>query len=130
MQVALTDIKVKRRVREELYDIEELMDSMRRYGLLNPITLNSSMVLIAGQRRFEAAKRLGWTSINAVIVEHTDKITELELELEENTQRSNFTEQELLSGYARLEKLRNPGFFVKLWRAIVSFFRALFGRKD
>ena len=126
MQIAIDDIKVKRRVRQKPDDIEALMDSMRRYGLLNPITVNSKYVLIAGQRRYEAAKRLGWHSIQAVVLDSTDKISELEIEIEENTQRTNFTDQELMAAYARLEKLRNPNIFIRIWRAIVGFFKRLF----
>ncbi len=126
MQIALEEIKIKRRVRHKTEDIEPLMDSMKRYGLLNPITINSKNVLIAGRRRFEAARRLGWRMINAIVIEDTDKVTELELEIEENTQRSNFTDKELMEAYARLERLRNPNIFVRIWRAIVAFFRRLF----
>jgi ParB family chromosome partitioning protein len=126
MQVALEDIKIKRRVRQKPDDIEALMDSMRRYGLLNPITVNSKYVLLAGERRYEAAKRLGWHTINTVVLDGTDRISDLEIEIEENTQRSNFTDQELMAAYARLEKMRNPNIFVRIWRAIVDFFRSLF----
>ncbi len=126
MQIALEDIKVKRRVRQKPADIEALMDSMRRYGLLNPITVNSKYVLIAGQRRFEAAKRLGWHTINTLVLDSTNKISELEIEIEENTQRSDFTDAELMAAYARLEKLRNPNIFLRIWNAICNFFRGLF----
>jgi len=126
MQIALEDIKVKRRVRQKPEEIESLMDSMRRYGLLNPITVNSRYVLIAGQRRLEAAKKLGWHTINAIVLESTDRISELEIEIEENTQRSDFTDTELMAAYARLEKLRNPNIFVRIWRAITGFFKGLF----
>ncbi len=129
MQIALEDIKVKRRVRRKPEEIESLMDSMKRYGLLNPITVNSRFVLIAGERRLEAAKRLGWHTINAVVLNDTDKISELEMEIEENTQRSNFTEKELMEAYARLESLRNPNILLRIWRAIVDFFTGLFRPK-
>lgn len=129
MQIALEDIKVKRRVRQKPEEIESLMDSMKRYGLLNPITVNSRFVLIAGERRLEAAKRLGWHTINAVVLNETDKISELEMEIEENTQRSNFTEKELMEAYARLERLRNPNLLLRIWRAIVDFFKGLFRPK-
>jgi ParB family chromosome partitioning protein len=128
VQIALDDIKVRRRVRQSTPEIEALMDSIRRYGLLNPITVNSKYVLIAGHRRLEAARRLGWRTINAIVVETTDKISELEIEIEENTQRSDFTDQELMAAYARLERMRNPNILVRIWRAIVGFFKGLFGR--
>lgn len=126
MKVNIDEIIVKKRVRKDLGNLEPLQDSLKRYGLLNPITINSKKELIAGQRRLEAAKGLGWTTINAVIVDPQDDITQLELELEENTQRMPFTDEELLSGYTRLEKLRNPSFFRMIWLKIRSFFRKLF----
>lgn len=105
------------------------MDSLKRYGLLNPITITKDYKLIAGQRRLESARQLGWTTIDAVVVDIKDPVTRLEIELEENTQRSNFTELELLEGYKQLEKLRNPGFFRRIWNAIIAFFKKLF-KKD
>ncbi len=129
MQIPLDDIRVKRRIREEPEDIEDLMNSMKRYGLMNPITINSENVLIAGRRRLEAARRLGWHMISANVIEATDRVSELEMEIEENTQRSNFTDQELMKAYTRLERLRNPNIFVRIWRAIVAFFRAIFSSK-
>jgi len=130
MQIPLDDIRVKRRIREEPEDIEDLMNSMKRYGLMNPITINSENVLIAGRRRLEAARRLGWHMISANVIEATDRVSELEMEIEENTQRSNFTDQELMKAYTRLERLRNPNIFVRIWRAIVAFFRAILSPGD
>ncbi len=126
MQIPIANIRVNRRIREEPEDIESLMNSMKRYGLLNPITINSDNVLIAGRRRLEAARRLGWHMISANIIEATDRISELEMEIEENTQRSNFTDRELMDAYTRLERLRNPNIFIRIWRALIAFFKALF----
>lgn len=122
MLVNIGEIKVKRRVRKDLGDLEPLKDSLRRYGLLNPITIDNKNRLIAGERRLEAAKLLGWTNINAVVVNNVSAITKLELELEENNQRKEFTDAELLEGYKRLERLRNPSFFRKILNAIIKFF--------
>ncbi len=126
MQIPIKNIRIKHRIREEPEDIESLMNSMKRYGLMNPITVNGDNVLIAGRRRLEAARRLGWHMISANVIETTDKISELEMEIEENTQRSNFTDRELMDAYTRLERLKNPNIFVRIWRAIVAFFRILF----
>lgn len=124
MLVNINDIKVKRRVRKDVGDLESLKTSLRTYGLLNPITLNSKYELVAGERRLEAAKQLGWSTINAQVLEISDKISQLEIELEENIQRHDFTEEELLAGYTLLEKYRNPGFFSKLFNKIAAFFTA------
>lgn len=122
MLVPIKDIKVKKRVRKDLGNLDELKDSLRIYGLLNPITLNRKNELIAGERRLEAAKQIGWTNINANIIDNISEVEQLEIEIEENNQRKEFTEAELLEGYKRLERLRNPGFFYKIY----LFFKRLF----
>lgn len=123
MLVNISEIKIKRRVRKDLGDLEPLKDSLRRYGLLNPVTIDSQYNLIAGERRLAAAKAIGWISINAVIINNVSPLTKLELELEENNQRKEFTDAELLEGYKRLEKLRNPNFFRRLLNALISLFK-------
>ena len=115
MLIAIKDIKIKKRVRKDLGDLENLKDSLRTYGLLNPITLNSRYELIAGERRLTAATQLGWTNIQANIVDNLTEVEQLEMEIEENNQRKEFTDEELLKGYMRLERLRNPGFFYRIY---------------
>lgn len=122
MLVPIRDIKIKKRVRKDLGNLEDLKDSLKIYGLLNPITLNSKYELIAGERRLQAATQLGWTTINANIVSNLSEIEQLEMELEENNQRKEFTDEELLEGYKRLERLKHPGFFYKIF----LFFKHLF----
>jgi ParB family chromosome partitioning protein len=115
MLVPIRDIKIRKRVRQDLGNLEDLKDSLKHYGLLNPITINSKYELIAGERRLQAATQLGWTNIQANIVDNLSDIEQLEMEIEENNQRKEFTDAELLEGYKRLEKLRNPGFFYKIY---------------
>ena len=115
MLVPIRDIKIRERVRQDLGNLEDLKDSLKHYGLLNPITINSKYELIAGERRLQAATQLGWTNIQANIVDNLSDIEQLEMEIEENNQRKEFTDAELLEGYKRLEKLRNPGFFYKIY---------------
>lgn len=126
MFVKIDDIKIKKRVRRDLGDLEALKESLRLYGLLNPITLNSKYELIAGERRLEAAKSLGWERINAIVLDNNvDKVRQLEIELEENNQRKEFTDEELLDGYKRLEKLKNPSIFIRILSFIANLFVAI-----
>jgi len=120
--VQIKDIKIKKRVRKDLGNLEDLKDSMRIYGLMNPITLNSRYELIAGERRLQSAIQLGWTSINANIIDNLTEVDQLEMEIEENNQRKEFTDAELLEGYKRLQRLRNPNIFYKIY----LFFKHLF----
>lgn len=137
MLVKIEDIKVKKRVRRDLGDLTALKDSMHRYDLMNPITLNSNYELVAGERRLEAAKSLGWERINANILDsNVDNIRQLEMELEENNQRKEFTDEELMEGYKRLEKLKNPPLIIRILKFIANIFikiaefiKSLFGKK-
>ncbi len=122
MLVQIKDIKIKKRVRKDLGNLEDLKDSMKIYGLMNPITLNSRYELIAGERRLQSAIQLGWTSINANIIDNLSEVDQLEMELEENNQRKEFTNEELMQGYKRLQRLRNPNIFYRIY----LFFKHLF----
>jgi ParB family chromosome partitioning protein len=125
MQVPIDDIKVKKRIRKDLGDIDALADSMRRFGLLNPITITRKNVLIAGGRRLEAARRLGWRTINVVIVEVPSRISKLEFEIEENLQRQDFSPEELGVAAKELNKLKHPGFFRKIRNALVRLVKKI-----
>ena len=126
--IPVDSIKVRNRVRSDAGDIQGLMDSIKRYGLLNPITVNEKNELIAGERRLRAAIHLGWRTIPAIVISGADRISEMEMEIEENVQRSDFTEEELVRAYMKLNKLKNPNFFVRLFRAIKAFFKRLIER--
>ncbi|MBU0936716.1 MAG: ParB N-terminal domain-containing protein [Spirochaetes bacterium] len=126
MQIALKSIKIRRRIRKDVGDITGLAESMAKYGQLHPIIINRKNVLIAGRRRLAAAKYLSWNTINAIVIHEKAAGDMLELELDENMHRSALTRDEVEDGLARLERLRNPGFFRRIWNAIVRFFRKIF----
>jgi ParB family chromosome partitioning protein len=126
MQIPIKDIIVKKRIRREMGDITSLAESMKRYGQISPIMLSKNNVLIAGGRRLEAAKHLGWKTINVVTVDAAEKLTKLEYEIEENIQRRDFTPEEIVQATREINRLRNPGFFRKIWNAIAAFFVRLF----
>ncbi len=87
-------------------DLADLESSLRTSGLLQPITVRpaptgSGFELIAGERRFRAATRLGWTEIPAIVRE-TDDRTLLTLAMVENLQRADLDPIEEADGYHRL----------------------------
>ena len=126
MQVPIESIKVKKRIRQEMGDISALAESMKRFGQISPIVISSDNILIAGGRRLEAARSLGWSSINAVIAEITDELTMLEYEREENVQRRNFTPSEEETATQKIHELKNPPLFQRIINAIKRFFKRLF----
>lgn len=125
MEVLISTIKVHRRVRKDLGDIDALVQSMELCGQLNPITLTRELDLVAGHRRLTAATQLDWKTLEATIVDGTTQLRRLEMELEENLHRKDFSASELLEGMERLRKLRQPPLHVRFWRAVCSFLAKL-----
>lgn len=92
--VNLSDISLDDRYRKDLGDIEGLTESIKEKGVLQPVTLNTDMKLLAGGRRYTAAKAAGLTQIPALLREITGEVDEREIELFENIHRKSFTWQE------------------------------------
>ena len=128
MKIVLDQITIKKRVRMQLGDLQSLMDSLDARGLMNPVTVNSDYELIAGHRRLASARRLGWEMIEVQVMEAPDELGMLELELEENLHRLDFTAIELSQARERIEKLRNPGFLRRIWLALVRLYKAIVSR--
>lgn len=125
MQIQVNDIRIKKRVRRDLGNLQPLMESMRKHGLLNPILVTPKNELVAGHRRLESAKRLGWHSVTAQIVENTDSLTLLEIEFEENAARKDFSSDEMADALNRMERLKNPGLLKRFLRWITRILRCL-----
>jgi ParB family transcriptional regulator, chromosome partitioning protein len=93
--------------RREFLEAEllELQLSLQTSGLLQPISVrpraDGKFELIAGERRYRAASRLGWTSIPAVIRDVSDEQL-LSLALVENLQREDLNPIEEAEGYRQL----------------------------
>ena len=50
-------------MRVDIGAIHDLRESMRKHGLINPITVSQTFELLAGCRRLQAARELGWHEI-------------------------------------------------------------------
>ena len=128
MLVPIEDIKVKKRIRKDMGDIDALAESMKRLGQISPIVITKKNILVAGGRRLEAARSLGWRTISAVVAEIPDEITMLEFEVEENIQRRSFTQEETDDAVRKMHQLRNPSLLRRVINAIIGFFKWLFKR--
>ncbi|MBP7554200.1 MAG: ParB N-terminal domain-containing protein [Spirochaetes bacterium] len=123
MKVKISDIRIpKKRLRVDIGDLSALMKSMSKHGLLQPVIINNDYILIAGYRRYLAAKRLHWFEIDAKIVDAKTKLIRLELEIDENTARKDFTFDEINSAIEIKEKLSRPSIFM----IIANFFKRIF----
>lgn len=84
--------------------LAELMQSIKTYGLLQPIivrVVEGGYQLVAGERRLRACSQLGWTEIPAVVRELSENAMAT-MALIENLQRENLSFLEEAAGYERL----------------------------
>ncbi len=85
--------------------LRELADSFKINGIMQPLVVkksDSGYAVIAGERRFRAARMAGLEKVPAVILEEIDNTRMLEMALVENIQRENLNPLELAEAYQRL----------------------------
>ena len=106
--VPLGDITVERdeRQRKELSNIDSLTESIGRLGLIHPIVVTRELVLIAGERRYNACRRLGWITIPVQFVDELDPARLRAIELEENIKRQDIEWKDQVSAIDQYHKLR------------------------
>lgn len=82
----------------------ELADSIKQFGILQPLIVqkrNDYYEIIAGERRWRAAKQAGVKEVPVIIKEYTDQEI-VEISLIENIQRENLNPIEEAQAYKRL----------------------------
>src|SRR5690606_4302822 len=104
--IAPNPFQPRREFSEE--ELEDLASSIRENGLLQPIVVrpappggNAAWELIAGERRWRAVTRLGWSEVPALVRTIDDRAM-LVLALVENLQRSELSPLEEAAGYQQL----------------------------
>ncbi len=111
VQIKTDDIRPNRAQPRADFDqnaIIRLADSIRRYGILQPLTVRVSdpediygYELIAGERRLRAAKMLGYLTVPCVIMEVSEQVS-AELAIIENLLRENLNMFEQAYGFRKL----------------------------
>lgn len=84
--------------------LEELVDSVRQHGIIQPLIVrpvDGRLELIAGERRWRAAKKLELATVPVIAREASDRDV-LEIALIENLQREDLNPIEEAIGYVRL----------------------------
>lgn len=105
--VNITKIEPNREQPRRNFDeeaLEELAESIRQFGLLQPILVHDKKTyyeIVAGERRWRAAKKAGLKEIPVIIKELTEQEI-VEISLIENIQRENLNPIEEAQAYKRL----------------------------
>lgn len=85
-------------------ELAELTDSVRQHGVLQPLLVRkkgTGYEIVAGERRYQAAKAAGLTEVPVIVRDISDEDV-FELALIENLQRSDLTPLEEARGYRQL----------------------------
>ncbi|MFH1424035.1 MAG: ParB/RepB/Spo0J family partition protein [Candidatus Nealsonbacteria bacterium] len=90
--------------------LNALADSVREFGVLQPLLVSrieketgTEYQLIAGERRFLAAKMVGLNQVPVIVKDPTEK-EKLEISLIENVQRLDLNAMEKAEAYSRLQQ--------------------------
>jgi ParB family chromosome partitioning protein len=130
VSLGMVRFKDGKRIRKDFGSIRKLSQSMKVYGLINPILLTKDYYLVAGHRRYLAAKELGWLKIPCIILPYQiSKLDMLQLEFEENWQRKEFDKRELAAYRKKRYRLTTP-WFRRIFRRFSIFFKRFFRRKS
>lgn len=95
----------KNQPRKDIEGIKELADSIREYGVIQPIILlklGGKYQIIAGERRWRAAKLAGLLKMDAIIKDSVSSKDKLEIALIENLQRKDLNPIEEAQSYKEL----------------------------
>ena len=108
MLISINKIKSDEEQPRKLFDSEkiaELAESIKTHGIIQPLILRKYMedqyIIVAGERRWRAAKMAGLKEIPAVIMELSDRDI-LEISLIENIQRQDLNPIEEALAYRKL----------------------------
>lgn len=105
--VRINDVEPNKNQPRKLFqqeELEALSDSIIKYGVISPITVRQAgdrYIIIAGERRWRAARMAGLSEIPVIIISADDKKA-AEIALVENIQRSDLNPVEEAQAYAAL----------------------------
>lgn len=101
----IADIVVDKRFREDLGEMDILVESIKDKGVFTPITVSTDMHLISGGRRLAAAKLAGLLKIPALLRKLEGEVDAREIELMENVHRKDFEWPEEAALVAEIDRL-------------------------
>lgn len=122
MKIPMEKIVVdeEHRIRKEAGDLAALAGSIGKIGLLNPIVVDEEYRLIAGSRRLQACRNLGWKEIEAQVIPfRNDLLLMLDAEVDENLARKDFTPEEIIGIEKRRQqiiRMMRGNIFQRIWR--------------
>jgi len=127
MKMVINDIIIHERIRRETQDMSDLVDSIRKIGLIHPVIVNEKNELMSGFRRLQACKEMGWESIEVKVVSTgDDALFKLDWEYHENLGREGLSPSDQAHYTEMRQTILNPpkpGWWKRLWCYIRNLFK-------
>ncbi len=124
--ITITDDRQRKTFKPE--DMSVLKDSIKRNGLINPITITDNGELIAGERRLRACIELGWTEVPVRFFNSLSENERKIIELEENVHRADLPWQEEAHAIRQIYELMGVSqerLAIKIGYSIMTVSRAI-----
>ena len=122
MKIKIEDVRIPNRIRRKTGNLAPLTESMDRFGLIHPILIDQKHRLVTGFRRLQAAKRLGWETIDARMVELESKRDRTLLEMDENLVRRDFSSADIDRAEKLLQRYEKESIFSRFLAVLLDFF--------
>ena len=123
---SITINRENRQRQENIADVEDLKQSIKSIGIINPIVVRhegEDLVLVAGERRLKASLELGLSSIPITFFEDLSPTEAEIIELEENLKRRELHWKDQVRAVGRIHDLyrsKNSGWKVEQTAEAVS----------
>jgi len=102
-------IRVEDRARRDYVNIDTLAASIASLGLIHPLLVTPDHRLIAGGRRLEAVKALGWDMVPVTVASNLTEASDLlQAESDENAEREPLKPSEAANLAAKIEAVLKP----------------------
>ena len=121
MLIDIEKVSVGDRIRKDMGDLKELSDDIAKNGLINPPVVTPDFELIAGERRLEAMKKLGYKQVEVRIMKVEDAEHKLNLEINENENRKDFNKSERIEYARQLERIERVKAKERMGQGVENF---------
>ncbi len=127
IEIDTADVIIKRSVRENHGDLQSLVASIKKIGLIYPVIIDKNNVLISGNRRIEACLEAEIMTIPAVRLDLEYNSPEaLEIQADDNLCRLPFTVED----FDKLINLKKDAIQTNNKKGIISGIKTVFNHKS
>ena len=127
IEIETADVIIKRSVRENYGDLQSLVASIKKLGLIYPVIIDKNNILISGNRRIEACLEAEIKTIPAVRLEIAYNSPEaLEIQADDNLCRLPLTAED----FDKLINLKKNAIQVNNKKGIMSGIKTAFNHKS